>query len=278
MDKILTLIIGKSSNLSIALDKSIPNAILISSLSISKELDNIKYVQYDSINIIFNQFQQSTKLNSLDNPIEYIQRSIVSTTQVLSYFKDKEIQIKKIIYTSSSSVYGNNTSCNEKDDINPQSLHSSLKLANEQLIKKFSIDNNINYTIARVFNMYGGNDNFSIVSKITNIYKNKSVLNLINNGEAIRDFIYIDDVVYIYKKLLFENSCIDILNIATGEGKSVLYILDFLRQKDIVISSNSITREELMVSISNNKLLKDFIGEYKFKNVAEFIYEKIVLK
>lgn len=46
--------------------------------------------------------------------------------------------------------------------------------------------------------MYGGNDNFSIISKIIKAYKNNEEL---NNGNAIRDFIHIEDVVDIYSKI-----------------------------------------------------------------------------
>ena len=45
--------------------------------------------------------------------------------------------------------------------------------------------------------MYGGNDEFSIISKIINVYKDNSILNLVNNGEGIRDFIHINDVIEI---------------------------------------------------------------------------------
>ena len=273
MKKTLTLIIGKGSNLSIGLNKSIDNSVLIPSLQIKNELDLIDFDNYSEINIIFNQFQKSTKLNAVDDPINYIERSIFSTSKVLSYVKENSINVNKIIYTSSSSVYGNNTNCHEYDDLSPQSLHASLKISNEKLIEKFSYENNINYTIARVFNMYGGNDSFSIISKIINSY-NTSTLTLINNGEAIRDFIHIDDVISIYKQLLNRDN-IPIINIGTGIGKSVLFILDFLRKNDINIKNSTINRDELKVSISNNRLLLDCIGDYTFVNIEEYILKKI---
>lgn len=274
-NSILTIIIGKSSNLSIELDKSIGTSVLISTLCIENELNLINFKNYDSVNIVFNQFQKSTMLYNVEEPIEYLNRSIISTSTVLSYIKNKKIKINKMIYTSSSSVYGNNTHCSEQDDLNPNSLHASLKISNEKLIELFCKENDINYSIARVFNMYGGNDNFSIVSKIINAYKNKQEINLINNGEAIRDFISIEDTVYIYKRLLFEKNTIKIINIGTGIGKSVLFILDFLRKNEINISSKSTFRDELMVSISDKKLLKEFLPNHQFVNVEEYIYKKL---
>jgi UDP-glucose 4-epimerase len=154
-------------------------------------------------------------------------------------------------------------------------LHSSLKVANEKLIEKFCIDNSIDYTIARVFNMYGGDDNFSVISKIINIYKEKKILTLVNGGEAIRDFIHIDDVVYCYIKIL-QTKNIPIVNIGTAEGKSLLYILNFLRKHGIELQTNEIMRDELMISISKNKTLLNIIGDYSFRKVEEYIFKKIL--
>lgn len=272
----LNIIIGKNSNLSKHLQNSLKNTILISALDI-KALYNISFKNYKKINIIFNQFQIATMLYQLNNPVEYINRSIKTTAEVLEYVKFNSIKINKIIYTSSSSVYGNNTSCSENDETHPLSLHSSLKLANEKLIEKFSLDNDIDYTITRIFNMYGGDDSFSIISKIIDIYNKNDILTLINNGEAIRDFIHIDDVVYSYKKIL-EIKNTPLVNIGTAEGKSILYILNFLRKNGIELQTDEIMRDELMVSISKNKILLKIIGHYSFKKVEEYILKNIKIE
>lgn len=268
----LNIIIGKNSNLSKHLEKNLHNTLLISSLNL-ETFNDISFKDYEKINIIFNQFQIATKLYILDNPLEYINRSITTTATILEYIKLKAIAINKIIYTSSSSVYGNNTSCSEGDDTHPLSLHASLKAANEKLIETFSQDNNIDYTIARLFNMYGGDDNFSIISKIIDTYKNDKTLTLINNGEAIRDFIHIDDIVHSYKKIL-EIKSMPIVNIGTAHGKSILYILDYLRKQNIELNTQNIEKNELMVSISQNKLLLGVIGDYSFVKVEEYILKK----
>ena len=274
-NKILTVIIGKNSNFSILLNQSINDSILISTLSVEDELGLISFNEYDSINIVFNQFQKSTMLYDLQEPLEYLNRSIISTSIVLEFIKKHNLKINKMIYTSSTSVYGNNTHCSEQDDLNPKSLHASLKISNEKLIELYSKENNINYSIVRVFNMYGGDDSFSVISKIISAYKNNKEINLINNGEAIRDFIFIEDAIYIYKKLLFEENTIKIINIGTGIGKSVLFILDYLRKNGINVAFKSTSRDELMVSISDNKLLQKFLGGYDFLRVEEYIYKEL---
>ena len=192
---IQTIVIGKNSNLSNILIGVLENSIAFSSRKLLEDISILEKYKNQTINLIFNNFQPATQLNSLESCEKYVSNSLLVTAKILDYLK--ETQINKIIYTSSSSVYGNNILCNEKDDLMPMNLHASLKVSNEKLIEKFCLENSINFTIARIFNMYGGEDKFSVISKIIKAYKNNEVLTIVNNGNAIRDFIHIDDVVEI---------------------------------------------------------------------------------
>jgi len=273
----LNIIIGKNSNLSRVLQDNIENVILVSSQNVLNELNALELEKRSIINIIFNNFQRSTKLNDLSEPVEYIERAIYTTAFVLEYISSRKLKINKIIYTSSSSVYGNNILCSESDPVLPLNLHASLKVANEKLIEKFSFDNGIDYTLARIFNMYGQEDNFSIVSKIINAYKYSNILTIINNGNGIRDFIHIEDVVHIYKKII-EKRYIPIVNIGTGEGRSIRNILGYLKNHNLNIRTETIKRKELKISTADNTNLRELIGEYVFRDVEEFIRESIERK
>jgi len=272
--EMLTLIIGKNSNFSLELKKSLPHVTVLSSVNIVKEFDRLKLDSTDVCNIIFNNFQMATALNDLSCPSEYIERSISATAQVLTYIKEHKINVNKMIYTSSSSVYGNNILCKEIDTLNPLSLHSSLKIANEKLIEAFAVENKIDYTISRIFNMYGGNDHFSIISKIKKFYLEDSGLTIANNGNALRDFIHIDDVVKIHKVLL---SCTDInkINIGSGRNTSIGNIIDFLRNKNIFLKTKNILRDELKVSSADITVLLSIMGKMNFEKVEEFLLREI---
>jgi len=271
---ITTVIIGKNSNLSQYICKSISNCVLISSREILNNIDVLSKFKDKKINIIFNNFQPATQLNSLDNCSEYITNAILSTSVVLDYFKGSDIN--KIIYTSSSSVYGNNILCNEQDELKPMNLHASLKVSNEKLIEKYCLDNTIDYTVARIFNMYGGDDRFSVVSKIINAYKNNQELTIVNNGNAIRDFIHIDDVVSVYMRLL-ELKDINILNIGTGSGSSIKGILDFLVNNGIKIETKNIFRDELKTSTSDARLLSEVTNKNDFMQMEKYLNRELNL-
>lgn len=269
------LIIGKNSNLSKLLHQNIENTQLISSQNSQKELDKLNLEQYKIINIIFNNFQVSTKLGDLSSPSEYISRSIMTTANILEYIKTNNLNINKIIYTSSSAVYGNNELCHESDPLQPLSLHSSLKIANEKLIERFCNDNRIDYTITRIFNMYGGDDHFSIVSKIVNAYKNRETLNIFNKGTATRDFIHICDVVEVYRVLLQDKINANIINLGRGIEMSVSNLLEFLEKYNIHIKTKSKSRSELKKSTADVTKLLEIMGEREFIQISDFLLEKI---
>ena len=255
---ITTIIIGKESNLSVKLSSEIENCEMISSREIRKDIDLLERFKTQNISIIFNNFQPAIKLNEIVNNEEYIVNSIGVTAKIIDYCINNSISINKIIYTSSSSVYGDNILCNENDELKPLNLHASLKVSNEKLIESFCIKNGIDYTVARIFNMYGGDDNFSIISKIIKAYKNNDELTIVNNGNAIRDFIHIDDVVDIYIKLLTIKG-LHVLNIGTSNGSSIKNIIDFLHNHNKVLKTKNIYRDELKTSTADNRLLLEKI-------------------
>lgn len=263
-----TLIIGKNSNLTQALAHNISDCRILSSRELSSNINLLSPFKDQAINLIFNNFQTATRLNETEDTAQYIENSIGITSKILDYFKDTPII--KIIYTSSSSVYGNNIFCNESDEVKSLSLHAALKVSNEKMIEKYSTHRNIDYTIARIFNMFGGNDIFSIISKILMAYKNDSILSIVNNGNAIRDFIHIDDVVEVYLQLLTLQN-IPILNIGTGEGNSIKNILTFLRNHHIDLNVQNIQKEELKISTADNTLLIKHVKIDTFINVESYL-------
>mgnify|MGYP000313932295 CR=1 FL=1 len=269
-----TLIIGKKSNLSKKLVKKLNNVVLISSREVFKNINILENFKDESINIIFNNFQPATKLNSNENYAEYIKSSIFVTSTVLEYFRNTNIN--KIIYSSSSSVYGDNSFCTETDILKPSNLHSSLKIANEKLIEKFCREQKIDYTISRIFNMFGGNDEFSIIKKIVNAYFDNAEITILNNGTAIRDFIHIDDVVEVYAYILGVKN-VKILNIGSGVGNSVENILSFLENNGIKIDTFNIQREELKISTANSRLLTKVTNKSSFKKVEDYLFKELKL-
>ncbi len=267
-----TLIIGYHSNLTHELLKTIPNARSISSRELTDDIERLSPFKDQSINLIFNNFQTATQLNDTAHIDEYIENSIHITAKVLAYFN--ETTITKIIYTSSSSVYGNNIFCDERDEVKPRSLHAALKVSNEKLIEKYAQNRLIDYTIARIFNMFGGNDTFSIISKIFTAYTLKETLTIINNGNAIRDFIHIETVVEVYQRLLTTPN-IPIINIGSGRGTSIRNVLDFLKNHGFILQTTTISADELKISTADNSVMVNLLEHDTFIDAESYLLERL---
>ena len=123
--------------------------------------------------------------------------------------------------------------------------------------------------------MYGGDDHFSIISKIKNAYQNNETLNIFNEGKATRDFIHICDVVDIYRTLLEHKVNASILNLGRGLEVSIANLLEFLEENGIQIKTKSRARNEIRTSTADISKLLDIMGEREFIKINDFLLEKI---
>lgn len=267
-----TIIFGKRSNLSIALHKRLENSILVSGEEYFDRTFDLKLFQdTPNLQIIINSFYPSTMLNNVTNPKKYITDSIYLLASILEDIKVLEMKnISKIIYTSSASVYGNNPRCKESDTPSPQNLYGSLKFSSEKLLEAFCTTMEIDYTVARIFNMYGGDDKFSIINKILQSAKNQDSITVVNNGNAIRDFIHINDVADAYITLLKEKN-IPCINIANGVGISIKSIIESIENTGILLQKEHSERNEINTSIASVDLLSNYSDIGSFIQVDDYI-------
>ncbi len=261
-----TFLIG-TGYLSSKISKKIKNSEIVSSDNFIKSINKINKDK-KKINLIINAFYSSRKLNNLISYKFFVQKSLLGISEIFDYINPK--LINKILYTSSSSVYGSIGGKAEFSDKNNRDIYSSLKIAAENLIKNFCIKNEINFDICRVFNLYGLNDNFSIVSKLIELKNSNKKIDIYNNGESVRDFIHVDDVVLIYKKLLKIKSS-NIFDVGTGYGTRIKEIVDKLSLGNENIKYIKEKNFEINNSIANNDKLLKKIKFRKFKKLEDFL-------
>ena len=270
----MTIVIGKNSNLSNHLIDKLNNSTVVSSRDIMSDVNVLSKYKDQEINLIFNNFQPAIKLNEMVNAEEYTMNCIGVTSKILNYCLTGNIKMNKIIYTSTAAVYGDNKCSVETDELKPSSLHASLKVSNEKLIEKYCVDNKIDYTIVRVFNMYGGNDEFSIISKILLAIRKNKELTITNNGNSIRDFIHVQDVADIYVKLI-DIKNVKVLNIGTGIGKSVKNIIKSFKKYDANVSAKYIFLNEIKTSTANIEILSKLLNKKSFIQIEDYIKQEL---
>ena len=174
---------------------------------------------------------------SLENPDAYIQSNIVGFVNILEACK--KYSVKKIVYASSSSVYGNNNKIpfSETDNVDhPVSLYAATKKSNELLAHTYSHLYGIKTIGLRFFTVYGpwGRPDMAYYS-FSKAIKNKKKIKVFNNGNMERDFTYIDDVVDAIF-LLLNNSHSNkknhsILNIGNNNPEQIMDFINILEKK-----------------------------------------------
>ena len=134
---------------------------------------------------------------SIENPHSYIESNIVGTLHILEGCRHNDVQ--HLVYASSSSVYGANTtmpfSIHQNVD-HPLALYGATKKANELMAHTYSNLYSLPTTGLRFFTVYGpyGRPDMALFLFTKNIIAGKPI-DVFNYGKHRRDFTYIDDIV-----------------------------------------------------------------------------------
>ncbi|ARB93095.1 NAD-dependent epimerase/dehydratase family protein [Legionella longbeachae] len=134
---------------------------------------------------------------SLINPQAYIDSNIQGFMNILEACRHHSIE--HLVYASSSSVYGNNILIpfdESYDTCHPVSLYAATKKSNELMAHVYSHLYQLPTTGLRFFTVYGpwGRPDMAFF-KFTQAMVTGKPIDIYNNGEMIRDFTYIDDIV-----------------------------------------------------------------------------------
>lgn len=180
-------------------------------LRILNELEGFTFIKGDladkeTIMSIFKEYQPEVVVNlaaqagvrySIDNPDAYIQSNLVGFFNILEGCR--YYPVKHLVYASSSSVYGGNTKvpfCVEDQVDKPVSLYAATKKSNELMAYSYSKLYGIKLTGLRFFTVYGpmGRPDMAYF-KFAKKIMNGEPIQIYNNGDMMRDFTYVDDIV-----------------------------------------------------------------------------------
>lgn len=147
--------------------------------------------------VVVNLAAQAGVRYSIENPHAYVDSNLVGFVNILEGCR--HTQVKHLVYSSSSSVYGMNTkqpfSTEDRVD-HPISLYAATKKANELMAFTYSHLYGIPTTGLRFFTVYGpwGRPDMAYYSFTQKIMAGDTI-DVYNNGDMQRDFTYIDDIV-----------------------------------------------------------------------------------
>jgi UDP-glucuronate 4-epimerase len=161
---------------------------------------------HDSVKNIFDKYKPRRVVNlaaqagvrySLKNPYVYVDTNIKGFLNILEECRHHDVE--HLVYASSSSVYGSNQKLpfSEHDNVDhPISLYAATKKANELMAHTYSSLFGLPTTGLRFFTVYGpwGRPDMALFLFTNAIIKGEKI-DVFNDGNMIRDFTYIDDIV-----------------------------------------------------------------------------------
>ena len=166
-------------------------------MSIEDKLSLDKLFETKKFDVVVNLAAQAGVRYSITNPYTYMQSNLVGFLNILE--ASRHFAVRKLIFASSSSVYGMNEKVpyREEDNVDtPVSLYAASKKSNELMAHCYAKLYSIQCVGLRFFTVYGpwGRPDMSPML-FANALRDNQPIKVFNNGDMIRDFTYIDDIV-----------------------------------------------------------------------------------
>ena len=249
----------------------------------------------DNIDLVIHLAAYKSAGESMELPLKYSNNNINGSINLLNVLV--ELGIKNLIFSSTAAVYGypKYLPIDESHVLNPVNYYGYTKLTVENIIQWYAKLGKLNYVIFRYFNAAG----YDIKSRIKCVEQNPANLLPIimetanktrkkmevygdtydtSDGTGVRDYIHVSDLATAHEKAvdyLLENNNNLITNLATGEGYSVLEIIN--RVEDILsckINYDIVNKREGDPSkvIASSNIAYDKLGwEPKFSDLETIL-------
>ena len=250
--------------------------------------NNIKFIKHDlssydiyeklpkDCDYILHIAGQSSGEISFDDPLSDLNKNTQSTLNLIKYGIEKKV--KKILFASSMSVYGDVPDMPIKEDYlaTPISCYGVSKLTSERYLEIFK--GKLPYLNLRMFNVYGpGQDLTNLRQGMVSIFLAQAIddgrIHVKGNLNRFRDFIYIDDVVEAWYKLCFNNAVNATINLGTGRRTSIEELLLIIKKnfKNIDYYSSGSTPGDQKGIYADNSLFKNLIDKAQFTKLEDGI-------
>jgi UDP-glucuronate 4-epimerase len=250
-----------------------------------KQIIQKLFEKYNFIKV-FHLAAQAGVRNSLYEADNYVQSNLVGFINVLECIKINKIN--KLVYASSSSVYGMDQKSPYQENAilkQPMSLYAATKQSNEIIVQSYCRLHSIKAVGLRFFTAYGeyGRPDMAIHTITKRIFEKKNIY-LVGNGNVERDFTFIDDII---DGIILASDFLDkknnkgyfneIFNLGSGKKTSILKItkligtniglfpkIKFVEKNptDMVLTQASIKKSNQMLNYNPKISLE--IGIYKF--------------
>lgn len=239
------------------------------------EINSIRPL-FKGVDFVFHCAAESRIGPAIENPTNATFINVVGTCNVLQCARENKI--KKVIYSSTSSGYGNNDCPNietQPDDcLNPYSVS---KIAGEKLCKMYSNLFELPTIVLRYFNVYGERapqrgQYCPVIGIFLRQNQAKQKLTIVGDGSQRRDFVYVGDVAEANIKAattqISTNYFGEVFNVGNGKNISIQEIADLISKDQTFIPQRE---GEVFQNLANIEKIKNVLGWEPSITVEEWI-------
>lgn len=223
-----------------------------------------------SLDCVFHYAATVGVLRTVENPTLVLE-DIQGIKHILEL--SQKFKIKKVIFSSSSEVYGEPVEIPEREDghVNPKMPYAVVKLVGEQYLKAYYDKFGLPTCSLRFFNVYGSRQDSSSYGFVTGVFIRQALkggpLTVFGDGTQTRDFVYIDDnISSSLKALVSPKTNGEYINIGTGRP---ITILD-LAEKIIRIADNPKLKIKFMPLRKRGEIIHRFPDVTKMKSLINY--------
>lgn len=230
---------------------------------------------YEGVDYVFHLAAESRLQPAIENPIEAVYKNCVGTTVALQCAR--EAGVKRFVYSSTSSGYGNNPYPNvetQSDDcLNP---YSASKVSAEKFCKMYYDLYGLETVSLRYFNVFGEKSpTVGQYAPVIGIFQKQKYtgnpLTIVGDGSQRRDFIYAGDVAranYLAATSHLDGYFGQVFNVGSGKNYSVKEIADAISDNQVFIPKRP---GEMETTIANIDKISGIIGWKPEVDVIDWI-------
>ena len=230
---------------------------------------------YEGVDYVFHLAAESRLQPAIENPIEAVYKNCVGTTVALQCAR--EAGVKRFVYSSTSSGYGNNPYPNvetQPDDcLNP---YSASKVSAEKFCKMYYDLYGLETVSLRYFNVFGERSpTVGQYAPVIGIFQKQkdagNPLTIVGDGSQRRDFIYAGDVAranYLVATSHLDEYFGQVFNVGSGRNYSVKEIADAISNNQVFIPKRP---GEMETTIANIDKIGEVVGWKPEVDVIEWI-------
>ena len=228
-------------------------------INVRGDITDYKFMKnvFTGVDYVFHLAAESRLQSAIQNPIEAVKKNCVGTTVMLQCAR--EAGVKRFVYSSTSSGYGNNPYPNvetQPDDcLNP---YSASKIAGEKFCKMYTELYGLETVVLRYFNVFGRRSPArGQYAPVIGIFQRQrdtgEPLTIVGDGAQRRDFVHVEDVAranYLAATMPLKGHAGEVFNVGTGSAYSIQQIADSISDNQVYIDKRSGEMETTFADIT----------------------------